>query len=138
MRFQYQPGRAMAQAVNCRTLTPEASDLRHFIGICGRQSGIATGICAVLRLPLSASFHQFYILVHLSFFDAFSVGISSLNNTFFSLLLKSHHEHQLRCRWFPVVSTVWSRKISDSLIHAGSSSILLNSHGYAIMSLDAM
>jgi hypothetical protein len=83
VRFQSQPARALAQAVNCRTLTPEASDLRHFVGICGGQSGSATGISAVLRLFLSASFHQYSILVHLSFVDAFSVGISSLNNTFF-------------------------------------------------------
>jgi hypothetical protein len=37
----------------------------------------------------------------------------------FSLLSKSHQEHQLHCRWFPVVSTVWSRRIPDSLIYAG-------------------
>jgi hypothetical protein len=133
VRFQSQPGHAMAQAVNCRAVTPEASDLRHFVGICVGQSGTATGISAVLRLSVSASFHQYSILVHLSFVDAFSVDISSLNNTcfhFYRNIIRSTSCTAGGFLWFPPSGLEEYMQVF--------SSILSNSHGHAVISLGAM
>jgi hypothetical protein len=62
-----QGGRAIAQDVNCRTLTAEAR-IRARVspcGICGGQGGNGTGISASSSdSPCLSSFHHYSILIY--------------------------------------------------------------------------